>query len=112
MTNTGARDAEEVVQLYIRAPLAGLARPVKELRGFARLAIPSGGARRVTFTLDPEHFAIWRGGWQILPGSVEIMVGASSEDIRLHGRLENPEAREVGPGEIAGAARLTTVTVA
>ncbi|MCA0977249.1 glycoside hydrolase family 3 C-terminal domain-containing protein [Qipengyuania flava] len=112
VTNTSARDAEEVVQLYIRAPVAGLARPAKELRGFARLAIPSGGARRVTFTLDPEHFAIWRNGWQILPGSVEVMIGASSEDVRLRGRLDNTEARAVDAGETAGAARPTTVTVA
>ena len=112
ITNTSARDADEVVQLYIRAPVAGMARPVKELRGFARVAITSGDARRVTFTLEPEHFAIWRDGWQILPGSVEVMIGASSEDIRLRGRLDNPEARAVDAGQTAGAARVTTVTVA
>ena len=112
VANRSARDADEVVQLYVRAPVPGLARPVKELRGFVRLAIPAGAARRVTFTLTPAQFAHWRDGWQIAAGPVEVMVGASSADIRLRGALTNPVDRAVGADAIAGAAPATAVAVA
>ena len=111
VTNTGARDADEVVQLYIHAPVPGLSRPVKELRGFSRVSIPAGQTRRVTFTLSPAQFAVWRDGWHISPGTVEVMIGASSDDIRLRGTLSNPVDRAVAADEIAGAAPATAVAI-
>ncbi len=110
--NTSTREADEVIQLYIRAPVSGLARPVKELRGFARVSIPAGEARRITFVLRPEQFGIGRDGWHIPAGPVEVMVGASSEDIRLRDAFQNPVDRAVGAQEIAGSAPATSVTVA
>ncbi|RPF72823.1 beta-glucosidase [Aurantiacibacter spongiae] len=111
VANSGTRDAEEVIQLYIHAPVRGMARPVKELRGFARLSIPAGEARRISFALTPEQFAYWHDGWRIAPGGVEVMVGSSSDDIRLRGQLDNPVDRALGAGEMAGAAPATSVSV-
>ncbi|MCW3845960.1 glycoside hydrolase family 3 C-terminal domain-containing protein [Sphingomonas sp. LB-2] len=83
VTNSGKVAADEVVQLYIHDPVASVARPVKELRGFVRLSLKPGESRRVTFTLTPDQLAIWHAGkWLIEPGLIEVMVGSSSEDIR------------------------------
>lgn len=88
VTNTGTRAGDEVVQLYIRDPLARVARPVAQLRGFARVSLPPGGAARVTFTLSAAQFAIWtEEGWTVEPGRIDLMVGASSADIRLRGSV-------------------------
>jgi beta-glucosidase len=81
--NSGARAGEEVVQLYAHDPVASVSRPVQELRGFRRVALAPGEAKRVAFTLSPAQFAIWDSGrWRIEPGEIELMVGASSADIR------------------------------
>ena len=108
--NSGARDGEEVVQLYIRAPVAGLARPVKELRGFARIALARGESRRVAFTLQPAQWAAWyRDGWRVAKGEVDVMVGASAADIRLRGTFRQPRAVEVAG--MAGASLATPASV-
>ncbi|MBO9624410.1 MAG: glycoside hydrolase family 3 C-terminal domain-containing protein [Sphingomonas sp.] len=89
VANMGRVAADEVVQLYIRAPVPGVSRPVKELRGFTRLTLQSGERRRVAFTLDPQQFAYWSpDGWSYPGGTVELMVGTSSEDIRMRANLE------------------------
>ncbi|MBU1345439.1 MAG: beta-glucosidase BglX [Alphaproteobacteria bacterium] len=86
--NTSAIRADEVVQLYVRDPVAAVARPVQELRGFRRISLGAGEARRVTFTLTPAQFAFWNGGdWRIQSGAVEVMIGASSADIRARTRF-------------------------
>ncbi len=84
VTNTGARDSDEVVQLYMRDPIATLARPKLELRGFKRLPLAAGESRTVTFSLSPAESAIWHhdAGWIIEAGQLDFMVGASSADIR------------------------------
>ncbi len=58
--NTGSRAGDEVVQLYIRDPVASMARPVKELKGFQRVTLQPGEKRRVEFVLGPR--ASWRSG--------------------------------------------------
>ncbi len=66
ITNTGARPGEEVVQLYIRDPVASVARPPRQLRGFQRIALAPGESRNVTFVLRAAQVAHWirRGaGW-------------------------------------------------
>src|SRR5690606_6572696 len=70
VTNTGRRAGEEVVQLYIRDPLASVSRPVQQLRGFRRVALAPGETRLVSFTLSAEHVALWGmpGRWEIEPG--------------------------------------------
>jgi beta-glucosidase len=84
--NRGRQAADEVVQLYVRDPVAKVSRPVQQLRGFRRITLQPGKAKRVTFTLKPEQVAFWdQGTWTIEPGRIEIMVGASSADIRARG---------------------------
>lgn len=86
--NTGAVSGAEVVQLYIEAPQIGLFRPVKELKGFARVELEPGESKEVTFELDDRSFAIWSGGWMIPGGTYKIQIGASSRDIRLEQAIE------------------------
>jgi beta-glucosidase len=87
--NTGARDADEVVQLYTRDPVARSARPRRELKGFQRVAVGGGGAVDVTFELAADRLALWdpADGWVVEPGVIEIMIGSSSEDICLSGEI-------------------------
>ena len=86
MRNTSALAADEVIQLYVRDPVAAVSRPVQELRGFRRVAFAPGEAKRVRFTLTPAQVAFWEAdGWRIQPGAIEVMVGASSADIRARG---------------------------
>jgi beta-glucosidase len=81
--NSGNRPGEEVVQLYARDPVASVSRPVQELRGFRRIALAPGEAKRVSFVLTPAQFALWDAGhWRIEAGEIQLMVGASSADIR------------------------------
>lgn len=84
VTNSGDREADEVVQLYMRDPVATIARPKLELRGFRRVPLKAGETRRLTFTLDPAQSAIWRKeeGWVVEPGRLDFMIGTSSADIR------------------------------
>lgn len=87
VTNTGDRAGAEVVQLYIAPPQTGLYRPLRELKGFARVELAPGESRTVTFTLDDRSFAVWADGWKIPAGTYTVQVGASSEDIRLAAEL-------------------------
>lgn len=88
--NTGARAGAEVVQLYLNDVISSVTRPVKELRGFAKLWLEPGEEREVAFTLGPEELSLLdeHMRWVVEPGRFEVMVGASSEDIRLRGSFE------------------------
>jgi beta-glucosidase len=90
VTNAGSRSGEEVVQLYVHQAVAGVTRPVKQLRGFRRIAIEPGERRRVTFHLDVSQLALYDRDMQFVvePGRVDVLVGSSSEDIRLTGSFE------------------------
>ena len=88
VTNTGTVAGTEVVQLYIEPPRSGLARPVKELKGFDRVELKPGESKAVTFLLDDRSFAVWADGWRIPAGAYGILVGASSRDIRLQTEVE------------------------
>jgi len=86
--NSGSVIGDEVVQLYARDPLASVSRPVQELRGFRRVTLKPGETRRLRFTLTPEQFAVWGAGrWRIETGSIELMAGSSSADIRSRGSI-------------------------
>lgn len=86
--NTSTVAADEVIQLYVRDPVAAVARPVQELRGFRRVTFAPGQAKRIRFTLTPAQVAFWdAGGWRIQPGAIQVMVGASSADIRARGEF-------------------------
>jgi beta-glucosidase len=88
--NVGECDGEEVVQLYVRDAVASVTRPVQQLAGFSRIALKKGEKRRVVFHLDPSQLAFLDRDmrWVIDPGTVEVMVGASSTDIRARARFE------------------------
>lgn len=110
VTNSSKLAGTETVQLYINDPVASIERPVKELRGFARVALQPGEKRRVTFTLTPDQFAIWKAGrWVTEPGRINVMVGSSSDDIRGTGFLEIAAG---GEGPVPAAAIETRVEVA
>jgi beta-glucosidase len=81
--NTGLRAGDEVVQLYIRDPVASLSRPVKELKGFQRVTLAPGEKRRVQFVLDREHLGFWNRQMRFVvePGEFRVMVGSNSVDL-------------------------------
>jgi beta-glucosidase len=111
VSNTGTVLADEVVQLYIRDPIATVARPVQELRGFKRIELAPGKRKRVTFTLTPEQFAFHdtHGRWAVEPGTIDFMIGASSADIRLRGAFDISKPEQASA---PAAALATPVTVA
>jgi len=90
VTNVGERSGDEVVQLYVRQPVASLTRPVQELKGFVRVDLEPRQTRRVRFVLDIRHFAFYDTEMRFVvePGTVEIMVGASCQDLRLLGETK------------------------
>jgi beta-glucosidase len=79
--NTGTRDGVEVVQLYMRHDLASVTRPVRELRGFQRVALKAGESRTMKFTLRPTDFAIYALDMRsvVEPGTYHFWAGGSSE---------------------------------
>jgi beta-glucosidase len=91
ISNTGQREGQEVVQLYVRDLEATVFRPKQELKGFAKIRLAPGEARTVTFVLDQRAFAFWDcewHDWKVEAGGFEIRVGASSRDIRLRETVE------------------------
>jgi beta-glucosidase len=83
VTNTGKISGTEVAQLYIRDEVSSVTRPVKELRGFRRLALDPGKTQTATFILGPEELSFLdREMHRVLePGSFKIMVGGNSVDL-------------------------------
>lgn len=90
VTNTSDRAGDEVVQLYIRRRWASVATPIKELKGFCRITLQPGESRTVSFALTPEDLSLWDREMNFLnePGDVQVMVGASSVDIRVEGSFQ------------------------
>ena len=86
VTNTGSVAGTEIVQLYVAKKSSELFRPVRELKGFARVTLAPGEKQRITITLDDKAFRFWNvkaNRWEIEGGEYELLVGASVEDIRL-----------------------------
>ncbi len=86
LKNTGKRNGDEVTQVYVRIPETGGIVPVKELKGFRRVPLKSGESRRVEIRLNKEQLRYWdvgKGQFVVPKGTFDIMVGASSKDIRL-----------------------------
>ncbi|WP_371869709.1 beta-glucosidase BglX [Telluria antibiotica] len=90
LTNTGKAAGEEVVQLYLRDRVASVVRPVKELKGFQKVALAPGETRTVEFTIDKESLSFFNSAlrWDAEPGEFDLMVGASSDDIRLRSSFQ------------------------
>ena len=91
LTNGGAFDGAEIVQVYVhRTDDSGPYRPEQELRGFAKVRLEAGKAESITVDLDPRTFSFFdvkAGDWADAPGEYEIRVGASSRDVRLRQRF-------------------------
>ena len=88
--NTGTRDGEEVVQLYASYPESKVERPAKQLRAFTRVPIAAGEVKEVVFDIPKEDFAYWnesQNKFEVEPGKVKLLIGASSADIRLEGEV-------------------------
>lgn len=90
VTNTGARAGSEVVELYVSDRHAAVARPVKELKAFAKVPLAAGESRVVRLMLSPRSFAYYSPGdraWKVDGGDFDLLVGSSSRDIHLTGTI-------------------------
>jgi beta-glucosidase len=86
LKNTGSRNGEEVAQLYVRYLDSKVVRPLKELKGFQRVAVNAGQTKRVMLTLQANQLAYWNTDehrFVVEPGKIEVMIGSSSADVRL-----------------------------
>lgn len=85
--NTGDRMGKEVVQLYLRDVISTVSKPVKELKGFNKVALEAGEKKTVKLKITPEHLALFDRQMNVVvePGIFNVMLGSSSEDIRVKG---------------------------
>lgn len=85
LTNAGKYDGQEVVQLYIRDIVGSVTRPMKELKGFQKVAVKAGESKTVTFNITPEDLKFYNSNlkydWE--PGEFEIMIGGNSRDVKM-----------------------------
>ncbi|MGM0668030.1 MAG: glycoside hydrolase family 3 C-terminal domain-containing protein, partial [Bacteroidota bacterium] len=91
VTNKGDMDSDEVVQLYVGFPDSEVERPIKALKGFRRIHVPAGESIRVSIPLEADELRYWNveeHKFVLEKGTINVMVGASSKDIRLRGELE------------------------
>ncbi|MGC4069522.1 MAG: glycoside hydrolase family 3 C-terminal domain-containing protein [Polyangiaceae bacterium] len=91
VSNLGVLSGSEIVQVYVHDVQSSVARPLKELKGFEKVTLAPGERRRVTIELWPRAFAFYDPDvhdFRVEPGTFEIWVGASSDDIRLRGIVE------------------------
>jgi beta-glucosidase len=92
ITNTGERNGDEVVQLYLTDDVASVVQPPLLLKGFQRITLNAGESRVVTFTIGEEELAIYDFSLNhvVEPGTFTIRLGASSTDIRLQQQITQP----------------------
>ncbi|KDQ29545.1 glycoside hydrolase family 3 protein [Pleurotus ostreatus PC15] len=89
--NTGSVSGREVAQVYIADPQSSLPRPLKELKGFNKVALEAGESKVVSVELDREALSFYddrRAAWVAEAGKFDVFVGASSTDIKLRGEVE------------------------
>ena len=84
VTNTGSLEGKEIVQLYIGDEESSLERPVKELKGFKKIALAPGARAKVTFEIEPDMLKFYdpERGWVLEEGGFTAYIGAASDDIR------------------------------
>jgi len=90
VTNTGNRTGAEVAQVYVGDRRSSVPRPTKELKGFAKVNLAPGETRQVTITLNRRAFAYYdvkKRDWTVEPGDFDVMVGRSSAQIELTGKV-------------------------
>jgi beta-glucosidase len=86
LKNTGKKDADEVAQLYVHRLNAKVEWPDKELKAFQRVSLKAGENITVTMSIPVDHLRYWDEkafDWKLENGEIELMIGASSSDIRL-----------------------------
>ncbi|HRG18265.1 MAG TPA: glycoside hydrolase family 3 N-terminal domain-containing protein [Flavobacterium lutivivi] len=90
LTNTGKYDGAEVVQLYIKDKFGSVVRPVKELKDFQKVFLKAGETKNITFTIDNSKLSFYNDKlvFDSEAGEFELMIGTSSEDIRLNANFE------------------------
>ena len=111
VTNTGAVSGKETVQLYVTPPKGERHRPVRELKGFAKVSLQPGESKDVQFTLDKRSLAYYEPelhDFYAESGTYQICVGASSRDLRLTGSLEWQAAQPL-PVHFTAASTLKQV---
>jgi beta-glucosidase len=90
VTNTGNLAGAEIAELYVGQQNPPIARPIKELKGFQKVFLQPGASKKVMLELDQRSVAYFNstiGQWDGLPGTYNVLVGASSQDIRLSGQF-------------------------
>ena len=103
--NTGTMDGSEIVQMYVALPEGRIIRPEKELKGFTKLFLKAGEEKEARVSFDDKTFRFFNegsGSWEQEEGTYRILVGSSSQDIRLTGEIFLPgiQMKEVRmPGE-------------
>jgi beta-glucosidase len=106
VANTGNVAGEEVVQLYLRDKFATIVRPVKELKDFRKIKLEPGERKTITFTINDDKLAFYHSDLELKSeaGEFELMIGSSSEDIRLKSSFELKENNELGSKDESGLA--------
>ena len=100
VTNTGTVDGAEVVQVYVQDVESTVARPIRELKGFAKVHLPAGSSQAVTVTLDQRAFAFWstqHHRWAVEAGEFAVSVGHDSRDLPLVETITVEAPRLAGP---------------
>lgn len=90
MRNVGPREGAEVAEVYVGDSHASVPRPVKELKGFAKVSLKPGEGKRVSVKLDARSFSFFdakKHDWNAEPGEFTILVGSSSAKIELQGKF-------------------------
>jgi beta-glucosidase len=102
VTNTGSRAGDDVVQLYLRDDFSSVTTWDKALRGFARVSLAPGETKSVTFQLERRHLQLLNANyeWVVEPGRFTVMIGESSEEIRLRGHFTITAPDGTAPEEV------------
>lgn len=84
VTNSGPCAGTEVVQLYLKDEVGSITRPVKELKGFQKIALKAGESKEITFTIDSEMLKFYNGNLDFVcePGDFQVMIGTNSESLQ------------------------------
>jgi beta-glucosidase len=90
LKNTGELAGEEVVQLYLKDKVGSVVRPIIELKDFQKIKLIEGETKELKFSIDKEKLSFYNNEleWGTEPGDFDLMIGSSSEDIRLRGSFE------------------------
>jgi beta-glucosidase len=90
LSNVGKVAGEEVVQLYLKDKFGSVVRPILELRDFQKVKLNAGESKTIEFTIDKEKLSFYNDKleWNAEPGDFEVMIGASSADIKLRSDFE------------------------